>query len=125
MLVEKTSIPKSMIEEASEAVAGGSLAHRLHQANGAGGSMINALINYSSHCLIITNTAVKYSRSVKDVTLCFQTVILCGLSMLQHRDLLGEDTSGKWALTVLDNGNTQDTRGFVHPVIAIPGSGTK
>ena len=108
MLEKKTTIQKHLIAAASETVAGASLAHRLHQANGAGGSVMNSLINFSSHCVVVTNTATKFSRSIKDVTLCFQTAILSRLSMLQHRYLFGEDISGKWALTILDNGNTRD-----------------
>ena len=108
VMLEKTTIQKHLIAAASETVAGASLAHRLHQANGAGGSMMNSLINFSSHCVVVTNTAIKFSRFIKDVTLCFQTAILSRLSMLQHRYLFGEDISGKWALTILDNGNTRD-----------------
>ena len=80
VMLEKTTIQKHLIAAASETVAGASLAHRLHQANGAGGSMMNSLINFSSHCVVATNTAIKFSRSIKDVTLCFQTAILSRLS---------------------------------------------
>ena len=64
--------------------------------------MINALIKYSSHCLIITNTAVKYSRSVKDVTLCFQSVILCGLSNHHMAELIRNTLESRRFFVVLN-----------------------
>lgn len=101
---EKTDIPFSEIRQVTRRVVGGSVQHRLQDDASAGGSMINSLYNFSSHCKVITDTGISFAKQSTDFTICFQSVILCALSRLTVLYNQGVDVSGKWALCLSCDG---------------------
>ncbi|DAZ87903.1 TPA_asm: hypothetical protein [Girado virus 3] len=82
LLQEKTLIDIEDLIVCQDVIIGGCFAHRLRDEVSPKGSMINSLSNFSTHIKVITDTALKFSKSNKDYTLCFQSMILSIISSL-------------------------------------------
>ncbi|DAZ87907.1 TPA_asm: hypothetical protein [Macroli virus] len=100
IVTEKTTIDLDILKDSCGRVVGGSVAHRLRSEASAAGSMINGLINFSSNCLILTDCATAYAKSADDYTICFQSIMLSGISRLAHLYEAGVDVGGHWLGTL-------------------------
>ncbi|DAZ87892.1 TPA_asm: hypothetical protein [Girado virus 1] len=94
LLYEKTNIDISELIPCQDSIIGGCLAHRLRDEVSPKGSMINSLSNFSTHIKIITDTALLFSKSAKDYSLCFQSILLIIIACLNLEYFYNSDVCG-------------------------------
>nr|WPR17567.1 MAG: RNA-dependent RNA polymerase [Beetle nyamivirus] len=98
LIKEKTDLDLATLLQYTRPVYSGTLSHRLACPALRRGGMSNQCLTFSSHCLINSDTAIKYAKQGENYTICFQSVYLKELSVLAQRKHLGENVAGHWAI---------------------------
>lgn len=97
---EKTDIPIDVLKRYSRQVYSGSVSHRLTCPSLQRGGMANSNLTFNSWVKIISDTATNFAKKGENHNICFQSVFLHGIQVLNHIHLkLPYQCSKSWGIT--------------------------
>lgn len=97
---EKTDIPIDVLKRYSRQVYSGTVSHRLTCPSLQRGGMANSNLNFNSWVKIISDTATNFAKKGENHNICFQSVFLHGIQVLNHIHLkLPYQCSKSWGIT--------------------------
>lgn len=81
---EKTDIPIEILKRYSRQVYSGTVSHRLNCLSLQRGGMANSNLTFHSWVKIISDTATNFAKKGENHNICFQSVFLHGIQVLNH-----------------------------------------
>lgn len=90
LITKKTTVDLPQLGSIASIVYAGSISHRLPCQGLRRGGLHNTALNFNSNWIINSDTASDFAKSGSDYNLCFQSIFLHGLAMLQMKTLLKE-----------------------------------
>lgn len=105
-IAEKTDIPIESLQKYTRQVYSGTISHRLSCPALQRGGMANTNLTFSSWIKIVSDTATMFAKKGENYNICFQSVFLHGIQVLNHHISSNDVVSTRWGLQFCCEGCT-------------------